>query len=179
MGCPYPWCHLRLCTPYLEFSAPVSQFVCDLGIFIGHKLSWSQHTDLIGLISNRTWSTAVSLGALGNSIHGISFTNWRHAFHAIIIPILTYDAPLWYTGDSQKSITQPLQVAQNAAIYTMCGVFHTTPFTQLHHFIDILPINLTLKYFSDSFKQRINRLSSNAVTCSILHSNPVALWPIT
>ena len=170
-----PFTHLDLRTPDMEFSVPLSPFVRYLGIFIDRKLSWSQHTEFI---SNRVRSTVTTLGVLGNSIRGISFANWRRVFHAIIIPILTYGAPLWYTGINQKSITQRLQVAQNTAIRKMCGVFHTTPTTPLHHVVNILPITLTLARLSDSFKLRIQRLPPNTVIRTILHSNPAASWGI-
>jgi hypothetical protein len=153
----------------------VSPYVRYLGIFIDRKLSWSHHTDLI---ATRVRSTVVALGVLGNSIRGISFANWRRVFHSIIFPILTYGAPLWYTGLAQKAITNPLQVAQNAAIRKMCGVFHTTPVVPLHHVANILPITYSLRLLSDRFKIRLQRLPPNTAIRTILGSNPVVTWDI-
>jgi len=60
-------------------------------------------------------STIHALHVLGNSVQGLDFANWRRAFHAIILPVLTYGLPLW-SHNLPKSLIQVLQVAQNDAV---------------------------------------------------------------
>ena len=75
-----------------ELSVPRSTSVRYLGIFIHYKLSWELH---VHTMANRARSTIRALHLLGNSIRGLDLVNWRRVFHAIVLPVLTYGAPLW------------------------------------------------------------------------------------
>jgi len=85
-------------------------------------------------------STVRGIHLLGNSVRGLDFLNWRKVFNALVIPGMTYGAPIWYTGTGQKSLVQCLQVAQNEGIWRMTGIFKTTPVDTLHNLTRILPI---------------------------------------
>ena len=170
-----PVAHLALRTPYLHFSVPSSKVVRYLGVFFDQRLSWSHH---VKVTSCRARSTVHALGVLGNSIRGLSFASWRKVFHAIVIPVLLYGASLWYTGRQQKSLTDPLQVAQNDAIRKMSGVFKTTPTAPLHCLLNILPIPLTLQRSSSSFSLRLSRLPPNTILRTITTTNTAAPWSI-
>jgi hypothetical protein len=64
-------------------------------------------------------------------------------YNAIILPILTYVAPVWYTG--QAYLLKELCGAQNLAIRHIAGAFCTSPVEPLHELMAILPIDLCLK----------------------------------
>ena len=159
-----PFSNLDLRTPYTEFAVPVSHTVRYLGIFLDDKLSWKHH---ISTLATRARSTVLTLGVLGNSIRGISYANWRRVFHSIILPTLTYGAPLWYSGIAQKGLIGPLQVAQNDALRKMCGVFRTTPVDPLHHVANILPIQYRLRVACDTFTARIKALPPSHLLLTI------------
>ena len=159
-----PFTSLDLRTPDVEFSVPVSHTVRYLGIYLDDKLTWKHH---IFTLATRTRSTVLTLGVLGNSIRGISYANWRRVFHSIIIPTLTYGAALWYTGIAQKSLTGPLQVAQNNALRKMCGVFRTTPVEPLHHVANILPISYRLCIARDRFIAHMKTLPPSHLLLTI------------
>jgi hypothetical protein len=72
-----------------------SDHIHYLGFHFDHKLSWDKH---IAVVTSRTKSTIKALQLLGNSVRGLDFINWRHAYNAICIPTLTYSAPIWFRG---------------------------------------------------------------------------------
>jgi hypothetical protein len=90
----------------LEYQVEASNTVRYLGIFFGHKLNWHDH---VRIMTNRARSLN-ALQLLGNSIRGLSWTQWRTVFNAIVLPILTYAAPVWYTG--QAALLRELRAAQ-------------------------------------------------------------------
>ena len=162
--------HLGLRTPTGEFGVTASPFIRYLGIYIDQRLTWATHTKHV---ANKARSTVLALGVLGNSIRGLDFANWRKVFHAIIIPILTYGAPLWYSRSSpQKTLMNTLQVGQNDAIRKMSGVFRTTPISPLHSILNILPVPYLLKQLSSSFSKRLTRLPPSTIIRTITTHNP-------
>ena len=105
----------------LEYRVEASNTVRYLGIFFDHQLNWKDNR----IMTIRARSTVKALQILGNSIRGLNWTQWRTVFNAVILPILTYAAPVWYTG--QAGLTRSLLTAQNEAIRHMAGAFRTTP----------------------------------------------------
>ena len=96
-----------------------------------------------GCMTNRARSTVKALQILGNSIQGLNWTQWQTVFNAVILPILTYVAPIWYTG--QAGLTCSLLTAQNEAIRHMAGAFHTTPVDPLLQLMGIMPIDIHIE----------------------------------
>ena len=82
-------------------SVPRSTSVRYLGIFFDYKLSWNLH---VKTMTCRAHSTIRALQVLGNSIRGLDLANWRRVFHAIVLPALTYGAPLWATQPRNASL---------------------------------------------------------------------------
>jgi hypothetical protein len=74
-------------------------------------------------------STVKALGVLGNSVCGFSLVWWQKVFQAILVPVLTYGAQVWFTDRRQSELLKILDVAQNEACCKAAGVFHTTPNT--------------------------------------------------
>ncbi len=83
-----------------------------LGFFLDHKLQWEHH---VNIICNCAWASIKALQLLGNSVRGLDFAQWRLAYNAICLPVLTYGCQLWYTG-KQKKLANKLQVVQNEGV---------------------------------------------------------------
>jgi reverse transcriptase-like protein len=81
----------------LEYHIRASNMVRYLGIFFDHKLNWHDH---VHIMINQAHSTTMAFCLLGNSICGLDWAQWRTVYNAIILSILTYTAPVWYTGQA-------------------------------------------------------------------------------
>ena len=92
---------------------------------------------------NRTLATLKALQILGNSVQGLDHTQWRLAYNAICLPILTYRFQLWYTG-KQKTLVKKLQMVQNEAVKLISRTFCTTPQEPLHQLLTIFPMEFRL-----------------------------------
>ena len=152
-----------------------STLVRYLGIFFHESLNWSHH---VRIMANRARSTIRALHILGNSIRGLDYANWRRVFHAIVLPVLTYGAPLWAQSPT-KSLVKLAQVAQNDALRRISGCFRTTPVDPLPHLLAILPIQFTLGQLVGSFQDRLLRLPPSHLLRHYASHNPDALWSKT
>ena len=150
-----------------------SSLVRYLGIFFHESLNWSHH---VKIMANRACSTIRALHILGNSVRGLDFANWRRVYHAIVLPVLTYGAPLWGLHPP-KYLIQMARVAQNDALCRISGCFRTTPVDPLPHLLAILPIQYTLEQLTGSFSDCLLRLPPSHALRSLTSSNPDALWP--
>jgi hypothetical protein len=155
-------------------SIPRTTLVRYLGVFFTFNLSWELH---VRTMANRARSTIRALHILGNSIRGLDFANWRKVFHAIVIPVLTYGAPIWATGTHIKRLIHIAQVAQNDALRRISGCFRTTPMEPLHYLLAILPLKLTLDKLTRSFSDRLKRLPPSHALRALPSHNPAACWP--
>ena len=82
-------------------------------------------------MTNRARSTLKALQLLGNSIRGLDWESWRMVYNAVVLPILTYAAPVWLSGEA--GLLDKLRKVQNAAIRHISGAFSTsTPAEPLH-----------------------------------------------
>ena len=119
---------------------PVPNKVGYLGIYFDFQLNWHEH---VQIMTTHARSTLKALQLLGNSIRGLSWANWRIIYNAVILPILTYATPVWFSG--QASLLRQLRTAQNAAVRHITGAFGTTPIDPLHQLMGIMPIDLRLQ----------------------------------
>ena len=103
--------------------------------------------------------------------------NWRKVYNAIIIPAMTYRAPVWYTGVRQKGLEKCLTTAQNEGICKMLGVFKTTPCEPLHNLTGIPPIPYLLTHLLDSFVRRLRAMPPHALVRTVLETNRCHVWP--
>ena len=155
-----------------EFTVTRSTLVRYLGIFFHESLKWEEH---VKIMANRARSTIRSLHILGNSIRGIDYAAWRKVFHAIVLPVLTYGAPLW-ASNPPKYLLQRVRVAQNDALRRIAGCFRTTPVDPLHHLLAILPPQYTLAQLVGSYSDRLTRLPPTHALRTITTHNPAAVW---
>ena len=120
-----------------------------LGFFLTPTLDWRPHVSIMAM---RARSTIRGLSILGNSIRGLDLVHWKQFYLMYVIPILTYGAPVWYTGISQKGLINTLQTAQNEGIRKITGVFRTTPTAVTENMIGIAPIKYVLPRVLHSFR---------------------------
>ena len=107
-------------------------------------------------MTNRARSTLKALQLLGNSVCGLSWANWRKVYNAIILLILTYTAPVWFSG--QAGLLRQLCTAQNAAVRHIAGAFTTTPIDLLHQLLGIMPIDLRLQLLIKNVSLRLYKI---------------------
>jgi hypothetical protein len=120
--------------------------------------------------------TLVALGVLGNSVRGLNFANWRKVFHAIVLPILTYGSPVWFTDVKQKGLIGILQVAQNKACRKISGCFRTTPTDPLHDLLGIPPILYTLHKYRLQYAACLSTLLLSSPLRTVVSDNPLTRW---
>ena len=76
--------HIWLADPAraLEYQVNASDTVRYLGIYFDFRLNWHKH---VQIMTNRARSTLKALQLLGNSVHGLSWANWRIVYNAVIV----------------------------------------------------------------------------------------------
>jgi hypothetical protein len=130
-------------------------------------------------MASRARSSLAALGVLGNSVRGLDFANWRKVYLAVILPILTYGSPIWFTDVKQKGLVQPLQVAQNQACRRLSGAFRTTPTAPLHHLLGIPPVRYTLLKLRSQYVTRLSLLPPSSPLITSVWTNPISRWHST
>ena len=141
----------------LEYRVEASNTVRYLGIYFDFQLNWHDH---VRIMTNCARSSLKALQLLGNSVRGLQWAQWRIVFNAVILPILTYAAPVWYTG--QAGLLRDLRTAQNAAIRHIAGAFRTTPVDPLHQLMGIMPIDIRMGMLIKNAALRLYRLPPNS-----------------
>ncbi|KAI0308982.1 hypothetical protein OF83DRAFT_1020406, partial [Amylostereum chailletii] len=66
-----------------------------LGVFFDRKLTFKDHVDKM---AKRAMSTVAGLRILANTIRGLSMVNARLLYKTVVLPVLTFASPVWYTG---------------------------------------------------------------------------------
>src|SRR5712671_1141105 len=145
-----------------------------LGLFLDCKLTWRHHVDIM---ASHARSTIRGINVLGNSVRGLDLLNWRKVYNALVIPILTYGATVWYTGIGQKGLTDTLQVAQNEGLWKITGAFCTTLTEPLHNMTGILPISYLLPKLLDAYTLRLQSMPPDALICTVLTDDRCHYWP--
>ncbi len=145
-----------------------------LSVFLTNMLSWQHH---VTIMANCARSTIWGISILGNSVHGLDFLNWRHVYNALVIPVLTYGAPVWYTGVCQKGLLARLQVAQNDGLRKIMGVFKTTPIEPLHNLTRIPLIPYLMRKLMHSYTLRLGRLPPTMKVRTVLTADRCQYWP--
>jgi hypothetical protein len=128
-------------------------------------------------MANRARSTVRGISILGNTISGLDLLNWRKVYNALVIPVLTYGAQVWYTGRNQKGLVHKLQVAQNEGIRKIGGVFKTMLIDPLHNLLGVLPISYVLPKLMHSYALRLQGLPPNAKVRTVLNIDQCRYWP--
>ena len=147
-----------------------------LGFFLTPSLDWSSHVSIMAM---RARSTIRGLTILGNSIRGLDLVHWKQVYLMYVIPILTYGAPVWYTGISQKGLINMLQTAQNKGIPKITGVFRTTPAAVTENMIGIAPIKYLLPRVIHSFRNRLIATNPHHILHTVLTDDQCHYWRST
>jgi len=126
-----------------------------LGVFFDRKLSFKKHVETM---ATRALSTISGLRILANSIRGLSVLNARLLFKTVVLPVLTFASPVWFTGIRQKSLIKPLERAQSEGLRWLLGAFRTSPTSDMHHIGAILPIHILLQRLSTNAAIRLRTL---------------------
>jgi ribonuclease HI len=126
-----------------------------LGVFFHRKLDWHTH---VKTMANRARSIVAGLRLLANTVRGISLANARLLYKTVVLPVLLFASPVWYTGVKQKGLIQPIITAQNEALRWLSGAFRTSPTPELHHLGAVLPIPLQLEKISHKAAIRLRTL---------------------
>ena len=127
----------------------------------------------------RARSTIRGLSILGNSIRGLDLVHWKQVYLMYVIPILTYGAPVWFTGHRQKGLVNTLQTAQNEGIRKITGVFCTTPMAITENMIGIAPIKYLLPRVLHSFRNRMIATNPHHILHTIFTDDQCAYWRFT
>lgn len=130
-----------------------------LGVFFDKKLSFKTHVEMM---ATRAQSTLAGLRILANSIRGLSIANARLLYKTVILPVLTFASPVWFTGIRQKGLIRPLERAQADGLRWLLGTFRTTPIAEMHHIGSILPIPHLLRQLSANMAIRLHSLPSSS-----------------
>ena len=107
-------------------------------------------------MTNHARSTLKAVQLLSNSIRGLNWAQWHIIYNAVILPILTYAAPVWYSG--QASLLRELYTAQNSAVQHIAGAFRTSPVDPLHQLMGIMPIDLCIQMLNTNAALHLYRL---------------------
>ena len=148
---PPPYIHLPNHALQTYYRVPATSTIRYLGFFFDNRLNWSHH---VNTVCNRARATLKALQLLGNSIWGLDQANWRLAYNAICLPVLTYRCQLWYTG-KQVTLVKKLQTVQNEVVRIISGTFRTTPREPLHQLLTIIPMGLCLDMLTQSTALRL------------------------
>ncbi|KAF8623926.1 hypothetical protein AX17_007254 [Amanita inopinata Kibby_2008] len=144
------------------------QVIRWLGIYFDRRLNFKTH---IANMATKARSTLAGLKILANSVRGLSIVNARLLYKTVIIPILTFGAPVWHTGRCQKTLIRPLETAQNECLRWILGAFSTSPVDELHHISAILPMHILLEKISDNAALRLRRLPRHSQVLARTPSN--------
>ncbi|KAI5115748.1 hypothetical protein M0805_002084 [Coniferiporia weirii] len=101
--------------------------LCWLGIWWDPGLSFKHHVECM---HSKGLSTLAALRILGNTERGISALHLRLLYSACVCTVLTWGAPVWYHGQSQKTLVNCLQAVQNTACQWILGIYKgVSPFS--------------------------------------------------
>jgi ribonuclease HI len=136
-----------------------------LGIFFDRKLNFKKHVDIM---ANRGACKVAGLRMLGNTVRGLSHRHLRHLYKAVVIPTITFGAPVWFTGIRQKMLVQKLEKVQNNMLRQICGAFRTSPVAALQAIASIPPLSLQLHHLRRGMATRLLKLQHNSTLLSRL-----------
>jgi hypothetical protein len=140
-------------TPVALQPLPVSKW---LGIYWDTKLRFHEH---IRQAAAKATKAVTAMRLLGNTVRGLRPLLFRHLHITVIIPIMTYASPVWFTDrPGQKEILHKLEVVQNKSLRLGLAAFKTTPIRALQVEAAVLPITQRLELQMSQAALRFNRL---------------------
>jgi len=140
----------RLYRERIIITAPKS--IRWLGFHLDCKLSFTHH---VPTLTKKGVAIVNGLKVLGNTIAGIGPANLRHLCKTVVVPAITYGAPLWFNPDKpNRKLVRKLEQVQHKALLQITGGFYDLPAEALQFLTYIPPITSTL-----------TKLFSSAATC--------------
>ncbi|MEA2885628.1 MAG: hypothetical protein QOH32_4996, partial [Bradyrhizobium sp.] len=123
-----------------------------LGIYFDTRLLFNDH---VRIQRNRASSAFHALRILSNTQKGLSAIHMRRIYIACVRPLLTWGAPIWYTGHRDISRVRMLEGVQSKAVRHILGAFRSSPTWATHHLASILPLHIYLDKQKDLAAARL------------------------
>jgi ribonuclease HI len=147
---------IRVCHPDgTDTLVPIGKVWRYLGIFFLFNLLWKEHVTRCRL---KATAMARALCMFANCARGLSLANSRTVYLMAIRPLLTFGAPVWFTGTRQAGLVQQLQLGQNEGVRLAAGSFRTAHTGALHHLMSVPPIRYVLQKLCKNFSTRMRRI---------------------
>jgi hypothetical protein len=134
-----------------ETIVPVGQVWCYLGFYFTTKLCWKEHMKQCKL---KAIAATQALHILANCVKGHTLAHTQTAYLMGICPVITYRAPIWFSGRHQEGLIKELETAQNKGVRWCLSTFQTSNIEAMRHIALILPIRYVL-----------GQLQENCLTC--------------
>lgn len=138
-----------------------------LGVYFDSRLLFKEH---VAKMASKRRKAVSSLKMLVNTIHGVEPIIMRKAIHACILPILTYEAPVWWSGcscisEKGKTISyrvdgqlKQLNKVQNIALRAILPVWKTMPVPIMQTEAATPPIEYILSHLCKLAAIRLHKL---------------------
>lgn len=125
-----------------------------LGVILDKKLNWTKH------LEQKAKKAMVSLWQCKRTIGkswGFSpkITNWIYV--AVVRPMLSYCATVWWHKTNQKTALGKLQKVQRTACLAITGAIRTTPTAALEVLSGLTPLDLYLEGVAGTASLRLDR----------------------
>jgi hypothetical protein len=78
-----------------------------------------------------------------------------------IRPVITYGAPIWFTGRRQEGLIKELETAQNEGVRWCLGAFRTSNVEAMRHIVSIPPIRYVLGQLRENCSTRLRAVGPN------------------
>jgi len=114
-----------------------------LGIILDSKLSWKEN------IEERVKKASCALYACKRMLGktwGLSPTLVHWIYTAIVKPVLTYGAVVWWTSMDKITLVRKMERVQRLAALSITGALKTTPTKALETILHLPPIDLEVAY---------------------------------
>ncbi len=116
-----------------------------LGLQVDSKLRWGPH---IAQLKAKSTNQGRAIKCLAGSTWGVTFQKCRLVYNAVMRPMLTFAASIWYqskgTSEAIKSHIKRLAIIQNDCLRTVLGAFKATPVPVLEAEAAIASIEIQL-----------------------------------
>nr|XP_022902690.1 uncharacterized protein LOC111415306 [Onthophagus taurus] len=113
-----------------------------LGLIIDSKLTWKSHLD------NRVNKACVAFGQCRRAVGrtwGLSPKIALWIYTAVVRPMLTYGAVVWWTRTSKSTATTALNRIQRLACLYVTGALRSTPTAAMEIMLNLPPLNLHIQ----------------------------------
>jgi ribonuclease HI len=128
-----------------------------LGVILDQKLSWNSHLEKVRLKAALTLQTCRRL--LGRN-WGLKPKMIYWSYTAIIRPMVTYAAAVWWPKTEQRAAQLLLQKIQRLACLSITGAMRTCPTAAMEALLDLMPLHIQIRKVAFSTAIRIlNRKS--------------------